>query len=377
MPEKLFVVGDYWLTRVAGRPCYYIAWHDPARGGRRTKSTGCTDLDAVKQVILDHVLRVSTIRNAPPESLQLDVVWIRYWEEHAQHLLSAQPTRICLTKWQQWWTGLTVADVTLERQEAFVAWMRASGLGEGYVSRILAIGRASLNRAEKRGMIAAAPFIPDVQDAEARRQTPPKGRLLIMEEMGRLLDAAEADHHLMFLLLAIDTMSRPDAIRELTAFQVDHEAGLIHLNPPGRRQTKKYRPIVPITRTIRPWLMSERNGHYATYRGKPIGSIYKGWRILRRNAGLDAQVNAYSIRHTMGRELRRRRVPSDAISLMLGHTPVDVKRTDLIYSPYDPDFCRGAAEAIDDYCRALQEFTNRPISAPRNIEKSTTQAPQG
>lgn len=89
--------------------------------------------------------------------------------------------------------------------------------------------------------------------------------------------------------------------------------------------------------------------HLIHYHGGPIGSMKTAWRGLREEAGFmvpnpawtpvapetvpqmipDLRVNSYSIRHTMGRELRKRRVPAVEISLMLGHLPREEASTSL------------------------------------------------
>ena len=51
-----------------------------------------------------------------------------------------------------------------------------------------------------------------------------------------------------------NTLARPEAILELKLFQVNLDDRLITLNPPGREQTKKRRPTLPITDTLFPWL---------------------------------------------------------------------------------------------------------------------------
>ena len=148
-------------------------------------------------------------------------------------------------------------------------------------------------------------------------------------------------------------MSRPGAILDLTHDRIDDEDRRITLNAADRRQTKKFRPIVPITNSPLPWLRSaprsyeqRKRGevvatwpitHLISYCGRPIRSLKTAWGRLRDAAEPDNDVTPYSIRHTMGRELRRRRVPSEEISIMLGHLPVGVQRVDLTYSPFDPD----------------------------------------
>ncbi len=100
-----------------------------------------------------------------------------------------------------------------------------------------------------------------------------------MPEMAGLLDAAEP-HLRVFLMVAATTLGRPEAVLALTKFQCDFERRLIHMNPPGRRQTKKRRPTVPMTGTIRPWLESAE-GNIVQYKGRPIKSIKKAFRNAR------------------------------------------------------------------------------------------------
>ena len=62
------------------------------------------------------------------------------------------------------------------------------------------------------------------------------------------------EHVRVFLALAIGTAARPEAILQLNRFQCDLERGTINLNPPGRVQTKKRRPILPMPDWLRPWV---------------------------------------------------------------------------------------------------------------------------
>ena len=61
-------------------------------------------------------------------------------------------------------------------------------------------------------------------------------------------------HLLRFCIISLNTLARPDAVLDLSPMQVDIKRRLIKLNPDGRRQTKKYRPVVPISETLLPWM---------------------------------------------------------------------------------------------------------------------------
>ena len=122
---------------------------------------------------------------------------------------------------------------------------------------------------------------------------------------------------MMLLLIATNTLARPGAVLDLRPAQFDNVHGLLGLNPADRAQNKKYRPIVPVTATLRPWLELPvgESDRYVTHRKKPIGSILHMWRLTREAAQLDERVTPYSIRHGMARELRKRRVPTEQITL--------------------------------------------------------------
>jgi integrase len=66
---------------------------------------------------------------------------------------------------------------------------------------------------------------------------------LKIAELARLL-AAAPDHLRLMLMILIGTSCRPEAALELTGDQLDFDDRLIDLNPRGRAQTKKFRPVV-------------------------------------------------------------------------------------------------------------------------------------
>jgi hypothetical protein len=222
-------------------------------------------------------------------------------------------------------------------------------------------GRAAIRRAHKRGELLAAPFIADVETAEDRRVKDPKGRPITVEELAALFDAARHDHLFMFLLLACCTLARPDAILDLTVFQRDRESGTLNLNPAGRRQTKKYRPLILEAKTLTPWLDQVTTEHFVAWNGRRLKSIKTAWCRLRAHAELDERVTPYSIRHTVARELRRRRVPLEQRQHFLGHLPRGSARTTAIYAPDEPEYLTDAVEAIDGFMMDVDRVAARSI----------------
>jgi integrase len=80
------------------------------------------------------------------------------------------------------------------------------------------------------------------------RPEPPerKVRHLTRAEFEKWFGQVKAPHARLYVELGLATMARPTAILELTWDRVDFERGTVDLNPSGRRQTRKRRPVVPL-----------------------------------------------------------------------------------------------------------------------------------
>ncbi|MEG3620049.1 site-specific integrase [Magnetovibrio sp. PR-2] len=191
------------------------------------------------------------------------------------------------------------------------------------------------------------------------KKGPSYDRHLTVDEAAALFDACESPHMLMFFVLAFNTAARPGAILELTTEQVDLENRLIHLNPTGRDQTKKYRPTVPISEFLLPWLKEADARHFVNYFGRPICSNRKGFEALRTRAGLGKDVVRKIIRHTMAVEMRRRGVTKWEVEGFLGHS--GEKSTTDVYAKYAPDFLSKSVAAIDDYMNEISQRVKRPL----------------
>ncbi|WP_109122165.1 tyrosine-type recombinase/integrase [Azospirillum sp. TSO22-1] len=332
-------IGQHWLSKKPGRDgaddAWCRTWYESGTRQTCRVSLGTTDFQEASLLLAAWVVENERPRNAAPDRVLIETVLLNYWNDYAQHLPSARTQWLGLSYWQEFWTGRTVADITPHEQRRFREWLAGRGTGTSGIDRILSVGRAALNRARKWQELSEAPHIFGTVTAEAKRARKPKGRPITPEELARLIDAAQSRHMLLFLLIAANTLARPAAVLDLEPAQHDSEHGLLDLNPPGRVQNKKFRPVVPVSPTLRPWLSQPvgRSGRYVSYRNQPIRSILHMWRITREAAELDERVTPYSIRHGMAREMRKRRVPTEQISLFLGHLPDGSAATTSIYAP--------------------------------------------
>jgi hypothetical protein len=314
-------IGGYWLSKRDNSSNWCRTWFDSTTRQTKRASLGTEDFLQAELKLAAWIAKNAEVRNQHPADLPLATVLTRYWHGHATKLPSSTQAKIELRYWSDFFTTDMVIDLTPARQEAFIEHLRGLGHSTGYISRILSTGRAAIRRAHKRGEVLATPFIADVETSEDRRIKDPKGRPITVEELAALFDAARHPHVFMFLLLACCTLARPDAILDLTVFQRDREAGTINLNPAGRRQTKKYRPTVLEAKALTPWLDQTTTEHFVAWQDRRLKCIKTAWRRLRADAELDERVTPYSIRHTMAREMRRRRVPLEQRQAFLGHLP--------------------------------------------------------
>src|SRR5690606_15714303 len=143
----------------------------------------------------------------------------------------------------------------------------------------------------------------------------------------------------------------------------------------GRPQTRKRRPVVPMSQILKLWLCEAPTGHIVQYRNKPVKKLNAAWRNMRRRAGLDDEVNPYSIRHTMATELRARGVPELEIAGMMGHQMPNVRSTGR-YAKYRPDYLSAAVEAIDDVLNEIGRVAARPIKPETQVRVRYVSVPK-
>jgi hypothetical protein len=203
-------------------------------------SLGTDDFERGKLALARWVIEHADLPSRDPRAVTLAVVFQRYHEHHGRHVVGDGQQRRNLFLMLERLPGVTVAELTTDRQRRLVRDLRAAGYADGTIKRILGAGKAACTWAWKRGDIAAAPPFLSIADG------PPRERVLSIAELAALWDAAETDYMRAFLLLLIGTAARPKPVLELTRFQCDLDRRLIDLNPPGRPQTKKRRPVVPM-----------------------------------------------------------------------------------------------------------------------------------
>jgi integrase len=171
-------------------------------------------------------------------------------------------------------------------------------------------------------------------------------RYLEREQFEAFFAAVRAPHARLYVLLGIYTMARPAAILELQWSQIDFARGLINLNPPGRRQTAKRRPVVPINEELRAALTeayAARQGPSVIERGaEPIASIKKEFQAASDRSGVKA--TPYTLRHTGAVWAAEAGVSMAELAQFMGHD--DDRTTQKHYARFSPDYLRNVSQKI-------------------------------
>ena len=368
---KLGQVGDYWLSQRGNSPVWCRTWYDKTTRQTKKASLGTADLRTAQTSLVEWVKRNGvTFQATNPTNVRLLDVFRWYYTNHAQHLAASQVIQSSLGYWEAYFGDITVSTIKPGLIDEFTQAHIKMGHSLGYIDLILAHGRAALKRAERYELITQAPFIPSNETQEMKENRPPRGRPLSISELARLFRAKPPEHLRVFMLIMIQTLCRPGAAMHLERSQVNFTTGLIDLLPKGMKATKKRRPVVPMTPSLKR-LLEEIEAdtiensppnfkftHYVSYLGSPVKRTLKvAFTTMVRNAGFDPQtecINPYSIRHTMARELRAMGVDSEELSVFLGHRPRGVSMTTGIYAPYSPDYLKRAVEVLELFMSRLK-----------------------
>ena len=360
--------GFYWLVRDLRTHIYYTSWFDEeARQTRRRTLHTTSGVDAEK---IAEQLEKNGVTGDPKAFLgkspmtQTGEVLDYYKKERVPKIRSGQAATTAIENYLRPRLGNIPVAVLRKRDiRNFQDELIRAGHKIGYVSRIGSVLRAALNLAVNDEEIPAAPDVPEIRgDAEMEAEEL-RGRELTILEVAKLFDAISDLHVLDYNIAEINTAARPEAVLELVAEQIDRRHNLFEMNPAGRIQTKKFRPIMRISATWAPWLETVTSGPIVSYRGEAVRSIKTAMRNLVSKAKLQGRVNSTSIRHTLGRYMENvAKVPGREISVFLGHVPVAKKKSTRRYSgidPYAPEYTSGAIAAVEAFVREVNKHTKK------------------
>lgn len=215
------------------------------------------------------------------------------------------------------------------------------GVSNGTIHLELGYLRSALIHAERENWITKAPFI------WLPVKPPPREHHLTRDEAEKLLEAAAFPHVKLFIILALSTAGRAEAILDLTWDRIDFDRRRINLRDPSRAATPKGRAVTPMNETAARALLDARKGALTArvieWAGKPVLSVKKG--IGAAGTRIGVKVTPHVLRHTAAVWMAESGVPMDEIAQYLGHTsPATTYR---VYARFSPDYLQKAAKSLE------------------------------
>lgn len=345
--KKLYMRGDYYLAldyRSDGSlrsNKIYIFWYDDGARRIRSRSTRTSDLEAakrqldslyeanVKECLVCPACGQALTGNEPP---LLATAIAEYGKAHGgyeagryrlthvlNYLVAAglEGTRVdevddtWVVAFRKWMTGVPIVSPQGSERK------RSPGTVEASVLQL----RAAINFAfKKRKLPARADF--EVKSAKVVSRTPwfrmteeqlvQTFRYALVQEFpdGATVKQIakwkkERQNLLAFLRLSVATWARPDAVMDFSTDPAREQwqaaVGYINLNPKGRVQTNKYRPLLRAPRQFIPLL----NANYGPF--VKAGSIATAWRQMIKTLGFphDRQSGIKLVRRSVSTLLRK------------------------------------------------------------------------
>lgn len=392
--EKLFEYGGYWIARAHGTPALYAYWYE--RGSRSTprRSLRTEVLEEAKTRLIELVGSAKVDGSKSPDVVTISRALDHYYENDVSSKPSAVQAFNAIVLVRQFFKSLrlnspqTVSSFGPIRQREFMVWSRDTyGHSAATIARNLSVVSAAfrfgkrlvvvtdkLGNKQELQLLAMAPDVVTqaARVAELIEAPAPAARdwLPTFEEFGRFIDAIDKrkENLFRFVIIALNTWARPQTVLDFRDNEatVNRRFGTIDLNPPGRRQTIKYRPKIRLTGNLKDWLdlwAKEEGAGEApmVWDGEPIDAIKRTFVRHAEEYGL-AEFTPGTIRHFMATMVRRQKppVPKEQRDVWLGH---DEKRTANAYEAFDPDYLADCMQATEQVIAELQKHTARTLFA--------------
>jgi integrase len=274
-----------------------------------------------------------------PDPLIADVLNI-YATQHLPHTKSARDASYSLMNLIAWWGTRRVSAIAANSCREY-----ARGRSPSMARRDLETLRAATRFYHREaGPLGALPTVVLPPKAE------PRDRWLTRSEAAKLLKAARRQQHLRrFVLLALYTGSRSNAILGMQWSWIDLRAGVMRRRAPGEiEDAKKRSPEVRLGRRIishlRRWrrldVAAGDKGYVCHYDGRRVQKLRQSFPAAAARAGLIG-VSPHVLRHTRATWLMQAGVP---IWEAAGHLGMSTEMLTRQYAKHHPDWQKRAAE---------------------------------
>ncbi len=291
MPRRNSGPRLHWL---AERASYYIFWTE--RGRSKKRATGTADRKEAETSLAEFIrARGSEAGPRHPGQILITDILTNYLNERGPHVHAAERIGHAVTGLVGYWAGKTVADIT---ETTCLEYRVHRQRSPSTVRRELGVLHAALSHAVDTNVLTRPRkiYLPAESPPRERWLTRSEAAMLIAGSLGfapRSYDVetrkpdrwhrpARPQYHLaLFILLALYTGRRKEAILSLRWPAVDFRNGTIDFRRPGQgdnTKKKRGRPRIPdklLPHLKRASRFGRELGPVITLNGRPIGDIKK------------------------------------------------------------------------------------------------------
>lgn len=290
------------------RKPWVLTWTDVATGRKRSRSFGdeveARQYETVQADLADRerALLKRARRHTARTSCKISVgdLLDSYLTMHIMHETTRQSAQYHTRSLRALYGGRQAARLTPHDVATFTAAQTLRGIAPSTIHRRLAILRAALNWAVRRGLLATNPLAAiQVPTARSRRIAPPTPVEV------RLLLQHAAPHIQRVIWLGLYTGARigPSELYRLRWVDVDMDAGIVRMPSAAKNDGPDGRDV-PLRADLIPHLQRWAADDAAQgcpwvihYRGHAVRRLTHGWHNALRRAGITRRMRMYDLRH--------------------------------------------------------------------------------
>lgn len=325
----------YHLARDPRTGYWHVRWFKDGR--RHTRTTGTRDGADAQRFLAAFLVEIGR-GDLVPEPTVADILhlYVEHSRARHSHLQIASKCRAVAGK-MGW---LRPSEIRAAQCRTYARQRAAQGIAPGTIRSELGKLGAALAWAHAEGILHHAP--PPLTLPKA---PPPRNRWLTRDEVERLIAAAKSPHVRLFILLAIHTGGRKEALLTLTWDRVDLNRRIIDL---GYKEGGKPRAVVPFGDRLAAALAEAREmattPYVVEYGGKKVRLINKTFNAVVARAGIP-HCTIHDMRRSAGSWMIQAGVPLELIAAFLGHASIRV--TERVYAKLLSEHLRSAAKALE------------------------------
>ena len=376
--KPLYQRGIYRLHPREGRSLE-IVWYDAERKRERSTSAGTTDVERGRIALDRHYLQATGGEYVPPSNRKsplVTAVIADYQLAHGDQAASSDAIRHRLAHVIRYIGTLPDKAVSCDAIDErwigkFRAWLAKQPIaGTKRVRSPATIENSVIQLAAAIRWARQVPAFDTIPLPEVTRSPSFRASIPQLAAMFRYAMATPRRANLLaFLRFSVATWARPDAVLDASTApergQWLSQARAFNLNPVGRRQTKKRRPLVPVPECVGAWL--------DTIKGPVVpDELSKStWRRMEAKLGLpgDGQSGMKLIRRSISHHARPLIGERDWIQgeAMLGHRKPSTSDIYALPDPAHLGVALAATQAIIDEIEALAPGAFNVVAAKIRI----------